>query len=47
MKINLNFMVFIQEVFHLKTKVEVYILNPEKYESIGTHCIALYVNDNM
>ena len=34
MKTNLNLMVFIQEVIDLE------------YESIGTHWIALYFNDN-
>ena len=29
-----------------KKKGGVYIINLDEYESIGTHCIALYVNDN-
>ena len=29
-----------------KIKDEAYIINLDEYESIGTHWIALYVNDN-
>ena len=29
-----------------KIKDETYIINLNKYESVGTHWIALYVNDN-
>ena len=29
-----------------KVKDETYIINLDEYESVGTHWIALYVNDN-
>ena len=35
-------MAFIQEITYLKD--EVYVINLDEYESIGTHWIALYVN---
>ena len=44
MKMNLNLMVFIQENIYLKCGA--YIINLDEDESIGTHSIALYVNDN-
>ena len=37
-------MVFIQESIYLKYGA--YIINLDEDESIGTHSIALYVNDN-
>ena len=30
----------------LKIKYLAYIINPDEYESVRTHWIALYVNDN-
>ena len=45
MKINLNLIVFIQEIINLK-KGSAYIINLDEYESIGTHWIASYINDN-
>ena len=39
----LNLMVFIQEITYLKTD-GTYIINLDEHESIGTNCIALYVN---
>ena len=39
-------MVFIQEIIYLKIKDGSYVLNLDEYNSIGTHWIALYVNDN-
>ena len=39
-------MVFVQETIYLKIKGGAYIINLNEYESIGTHWIALYVNDN-
>ena len=44
MKMNLNLMVFIQENIYLKCGA--YIINLDENESIETHSIALYVNDN-
>ena len=41
---NLNLMVFIQEIKMRKTKDEAYVINLDEYKSIGTHWIALYVN---
>ena len=38
-------MVFIQEIIYLK-KGQAYVINLDKYKSIGTHWIALYVNGN-
>ena len=29
-----------------KIKDEAYIINPDEYSDIGTHCIALYVHNN-
>ena len=43
---NLNLMVFIQEIIYLKKKDGAFMINLDEYESIGTHWIALYVNDN-
>ena len=40
---NLHLMVFIQEIIYLKKDVT-YVINLDEYKSIGTHCIALYVN---
>ena len=37
---NLNLMVFIQEI-----KDGAYVINLDEYKSIGTHWIALYVNN--
>ena len=39
-------MVFIQEIIYLKKKDGAFMINLDEYESIGTHWIALYVNDN-
>ena len=39
-------MVFIQEIIHPKKKDGIYIINLDEYESIGTHCMDLYVYDN-
>ena len=39
-------MVFIQEIIYLKIKDGSSVLNLDEYNSIGTHWIALYVNDN-
>ena len=39
-------MVFIQERIYLKYRIGAYIINHDEYESIATHSIALYVNDN-
>ena len=39
-------MVFVQETIYLKIKGGAYIINLNEYESIGTHWIALYFNDN-
>ena len=36
---NLNLMVFIQEIIYQK-----YVINLDEYKSIGTHWIALYMN---
>ena len=41
---NLNLVVFIQEIILSKIKDGTYIINLDEYESIGTHSIALYVN---
>ena len=46
MEMNLNLMVFIQEIIYLKKKNGAYIINLDEYESIGTHWIALCVNNN-
>ena len=43
---NLNLMVFIQEIIYLKKKDGAFMINLDEYESIGTHWIALYVNGN-
>ena len=43
---NLNLMVFIQEIIYVKKKDGALTINLDEYESIGTHWIALYVNDN-
>ena len=39
-------MVFIQEIIYVKKKDGALTINLDEYESIGTHWIALYVNDN-
>ena len=39
-------MVFIQEIIYLKQRMGQYVLNLDKYESIGNHWIALHVNSN-
>ena len=39
-------MVFIQEIKLRKTKDKAYVINLEEYKSIGTHWMALYVNDD-
>ena len=39
-------MVLIQEIIYLKIKDGAYAINLEEFKSIGTHCIALYVNNN-
>ena len=44
MKINLNLMVFIQEIIYLKDGT--YVINLGEYKSVGTHWIALYVDVN-
>ena len=41
---NLNLMVFIQEIIYLKQRVGAYIINLEKNESLESHWVALYVN---
>ena len=46
MKMNFNLMVFIQEIKLRKTKDKAYVINLEEYKSIGTHWMALYVNDD-
>ena len=43
---NLDLMVFIQEVKMRKTKGEAYVINLDEYKSVGTHLMALYVNDD-
>ena len=42
-KMNLDLMVFIQEIIYLK-KDRAYLLNLHAYESGGTHWITLYLN---
>ena len=44
MKMNLNLMVLYSRNNLSKMKDGVYMINLDEYESIGTHCIALYVN---
>ena len=44
MKMNLNLMVNKSRNYLSKIKDVTYIINPDEYESIGTHWIALYVN---
>ena len=43
---NLDSMVLIQENSVPKIKDDAYVINLDEYESIGTHQIALYMNDN-
>ena len=43
---NLNSMVLIQENSVPKIKDDAYVINLDEHESIGTHWIALYMNDN-
>ena len=45
-KANLNFMVFIQKNNFPIIKDGAYVINLDKFKSIGNHCIALYVNRN-
>ena len=42
---NFEIQKFIQEIINLK-KGSAYIINLDEYESIGTHWIASYINDN-
>ena len=44
MKMNLNVMVNKSRNYLSKIKNVTYIINPDEYQSIGTHWIALYVN---
>ena len=39
-------MVFIQEINLPKIKDGAYVINLDEFKSIGSHWIALYVNDN-
>ena len=41
---NLNLMVFIQEIIYPKD--ETYVINLDDFKSIGTHWIDLYENSN-
>ena len=43
-KTNLNLMVFIQEIIYTKIKDGVYVINLDRFKSIATHWIAIYVN---
>ena len=43
---NLNLMLFIQEILYLKIKDGAYVINLVEFKSIGTHWIALCVNGN-
>ena len=44
MKMNLNVLVNKSRNYLSKIKNVTYIINPDEYQSIGTHWIALYVN---
>ena len=45
---NLNLMMFVQEIVYPKIKDEAYVINLDEYRSIGFHWIAFYVNgDNV
>ena len=44
MKMNLYLMMLIQEIIYLKQKNEIFIINFDEYEWIGTHWITLYVH---
>ena len=37
-------MVFIQEIIYHKIKEGVYVINLDRFKSIATHWIAIYVN---
>ena len=43
---NLNLMVFIEEIILPKIKDGAYAINLDEYKSIGTHWVPLYVNAN-
>ena len=45
-KMNLNLIVFIQGKILRKIKDGTYLINLDEFELIGTHWIALYVNDH-
>ena len=42
---NLDLMGFILEIICLTKKIGAYVINLDEYSDIGTHCIALYVNN--
>ena len=46
-KLNLDLMVFIQEIIYKKIKVGAYIINLDEYSDIGTCWIALYMQNNV
>ena len=43
---NLNLVVFIQDLMYYKIKDGAYLINLDEFKSIGTHRIALYVYAN-
>ena len=46
MKESLNLMAFIRNIIYLKKKNTAYVVHLDEYESVGTHWIALYVNND-
>ena len=44
---NLDLMVFLREIIYLKKiKNGAYVINLDEYSDIGTHWVALYVNND-
>ena len=44
---NQDLMVFFQEIICLKQwRMGAYVINPDEYADVGTHCITLFCNEN-